>query len=63
MIYYLKTKAGDVICVNAVCSHPDMVGNNAASVGCDANCHGCRYCTASMVFSYLFKLVSAEASS
>lgn len=58
MTHYLKSKDGDFkFKVEMGCNHPNMVGNNAESVGCNGRCEECKYSIATMTIPEAVELI------
>ena len=57
MTHILKSPAGDKIKIEMGCNHPDMCGNNAASVGCSGNCAECSHSVATTSIPDMLKLL------
>lgn len=58
MTHYMSSRDGSFkLKVNMGCNHPDMVGNNAETVGCNGKCEECNHSIATMTIPEVLELI------
>lgn len=50
------------ITYNAYCTHPELDGNSATSIGCRVKCSTCSYCKAELDYATFEKLLGGNTN-